>query len=114
MKRSSGRLWRVGMLLGAALGASGCARVGDDGLVIASAWPKSERSAIESDFRRWAEANLEASGKGVKIHWVPLSRGDDLERIVHRRAGIDVVLGGPASAYARLTRAGVLTAVEPS
>ncbi|MEJ7637933.1 MAG: hypothetical protein WKF75_08120 [Singulisphaera sp.] len=45
MRRTSGRLWRVGMLLGAALGASGCARVGDDGLVIASAWPKSERSA---------------------------------------------------------------------
>ena len=54
------------MLLGAALGASGCARVGDDGLVIASAWPKSERSAIEAEFRRWAEANPGASRKAVE------------------------------------------------
>ena len=66
------------MLLGACAGASGCAWVGDDGLVVASAWPKSERSAIELEFRRWAEANPGASHKAVKIHWVPLSRGDDL------------------------------------
>ncbi len=114
MKRPSGRLWHVGMLLGAALGAWGCARVGDDGLVIASAWSRSERRAIEVDFRRWADADPGASREAVKIHWISLARGDDLARIAHRRAGVDVVLGGPASAYTRMARAGVLAAIEPS
>ncbi|MEJ7637932.1 MAG: hypothetical protein WKF75_08115 [Singulisphaera sp.] len=66
------------------------------------------------DFRRWAEAKLGASRESVSIHWLPLARGDDLARIAHRRAGVDVVLGGPASAYSRMARAGVLAAIEPS
>ena len=41
-------------------------------------------------------------------------RGDDLARVADRRAGVDVVLGGPASAYSRMARAGVLAAIEPS
>ncbi len=113
MRRTFGRRWRLGMLLGAALGTSGCGR-GGDGLIIASAWPKSERSAIEADFRRWAEANPGATRGSIHIHWIPLARGDDLARIAQHRAGIDVVLGGPASAYAQMARAGVLAAIEPT
>ena len=113
MRRSSGRLWRVGMLLGAALGR----RAARGSATTASSSPRPGRSPSDPRWRWISDAGprriREPRARRSKSTGSPRA-GDDLARIAHRRAGVDVVLGGPASAYSRMARAGVLAAIEPS
>ena len=102
------RLGLAGMLLATALGLLCRARGGDDVLVIASGWPEADRAALESAFRRWIERAHAVTRGPVRVHWVVLMPGDDLARVVRRRAPLDLVLGGPASAFAKLDRQGRL------
>ncbi|HMB08070.1 MAG TPA: hypothetical protein VKP69_30615 [Isosphaeraceae bacterium] len=96
------------VLLGTSLVLFGCARVGGEDLVIASSWPESERAALEAGFRRRVATSPGAGHGPVRIGWVLLSPGDDLARVARRRGSVDLVLGGPASSYRRLERAGRL------
>ncbi|MBV8384038.1 MAG: extracellular solute-binding protein, partial [Planctomycetaceae bacterium] len=96
------------MLLATALGLLCRARGGDDVLVIATGWPEADRAALEAAFRRWIERAHAVTRGPVRVHWVVLMPGDDLARVVRRRAPLDLVLGGPASAFAKLDRQGRL------
>jgi hypothetical protein len=86
----------------ASLAFLGCARVGGDDLVIATAWPASERAAIEAGFQRWLASKNER--KPVRIGWVVLAPSDDPARVARRRWPADLILGGPASTFRRMER----------
>jgi hypothetical protein len=84
----------------------GCARVGDDDLVIATTWPQSERAALEAGFQRWMASRNE--GGPVRIGWIALAPSDDPARVARRRWPVDLLLGGPASSYRQMEREGRL------
>jgi hypothetical protein len=102
--------------------ATGCARLplGDAPLTIATAWPADERARLEHAFAAWAAARLGAEDGPLRIDWVEVEPGDDLVRLVlppgrprdWRARPLDVVLGGPVSAYAELAQAGRLVAAD--
>jgi hypothetical protein len=90
-----------------AAGLAGCVG-GDDGAVtVATDWPAAERARIEEGFRQ--SSGLSASWR---IRWVLLAPGDDSARLARRRTLPDVLLGGPASAFARLDAEGALELPE--
>jgi hypothetical protein len=85
---------------------AGCDRAADDRLVIATSWPAAERRGIESEFAGWLEQRPDsAARRTIRVAWLILSPGDDVERLAARRNPPDVVLGGPARAFDRLARA---------
>jgi hypothetical protein len=85
---------------------SGCDQGADNRLVIATSWPAADRRWIESDFSGWLSQHPEASSLvPIKLDWLILSPGDDLERLAARRRPPDVLLGGPARAFDRLAGA---------
>lgn len=107
-------------MLGAALGLlSGCRREPGTGafLTIATAWSEAERTEVEREFARWVEGQPVAA---PRIAWIVLAPADDLGRIARRPAwGLDprgrapdILLGGPASSYRRLARAGRLAGAD--
>jgi len=53
-------------------------------------------------------------GEAVAILWVALAPGERMADVLDRRGGVDVLLGGPPSAFARLADSGRLVRVEPS
>ena len=98
------RGWLLGFVGLAAMN-SGCEPLSPDGLIIATSWPSSDRARIESEFAGWLERYPRPSAGGnVRIDWLILSAGDDLEAVAARRRPPDVLLGGPARSYARLAR----------
>src|SRR5262249_34936577 len=97
------------LLLGASL--AGCVRDGEE-VLVASAWPESERRALATEFRRWAEARPDATGEPVRVRWIALAPGDDVARGVRRWAAPDVVLGVGRADLERLARNGWLVPVE--
>ena len=86
---------------------AGCGPSADSPLVIASTWSATERTQFE------AEARQTANGL-PPIVWVVLEPGERWESVVDRRGGVDLLLGGPATAYARLARAGRLVPADPA
>lgn len=104
------------MWVGSLIALTGCIRIptGGDDFTIATTWSEAERGELEAAFGRWlarAEGGPQASKPG-RIDWVSLAPGEDLSRAVQAPSGaidlrekkLDVVLGGPASSYARLAR----------
>jgi hypothetical protein len=91
---------------------SACARVGPGALTIATSWPESEQAALEADFRSWVQSSRSAVGAATTIAWVRLLPGEDLIRVARRDPRIDVLVGGPTSAYHRLGDSGRLAAME--
>jgi hypothetical protein len=83
------------------LGLVGC--IDDtDNLTIATSWPAAERVKIEEVYRKLAIPHPS------HVHWVLLAPGDDIARTVRRRPSLDLILGGPASAYALMAREGAI------
>ena len=95
------------MCLGAIV--SGCGPLAGDALVIATSWPAADRIRIETEFAGWLDQHATPSAR-VRIDWLILAPGDDLEKLAARRHPPDVLLGGPARAYERLTIAKRLSA----
>lgn len=85
-------------------------------LTIATPWTEPERKAIEAEFGQWrakAEGRTRPTSS-ARIEWIPLAP-DDLARATRQkgsalflRAKVDIVLGGPASSYARMAQEGLL------
>jgi hypothetical protein len=99
------RLWIPGLafLLAAP---SGCEPLPRDALVVATSWPASERRWIETDFAEWLHEHPQPDAHGpIRLGWLILSPGDDLERLAARRDAPDVLLGGPARVLERLLEA---------
>jgi hypothetical protein len=84
----------------------GCGSSGDSPLIVATTWPAAERTQIEAVVR-------ESSGDRRPIVWIALATGERLESVVDRRGGVDILLGGSASAYGRLAAAGRLVSSGP-
>ncbi len=78
-----------------------CAPGTTPALVVATPWPEAETRAL-------ADAFAQRPGDPVPIRWVRLARGIGPEAVAAHRAPFDVILGGPASAYRRLTAAGAI------
>jgi ABC-type glycerol-3-phosphate transport system substrate-binding protein len=100
--------WRSLMigLAGLVAALSGCDGPASDRLVIATSWKAADRHRIESEFARWLEQHPGPAVAGpIRLDWLILSPGDDLERLSGRRGPPDVLLGGPAPALERLARA---------
>jgi hypothetical protein len=93
-----GRL-TIGLLIGLLPILTGCGPSGEPALVIATTWAPSERARFESEGR-------EASGDRRQVVWVILKPWENWESVVDRRGGVDLVLGGPATAFDRLARSG--------
>ena len=89
----------------------GCANEGEE-LVIATPWPEAERSDLEAEFRRWAEATPGTASGPVRVTWIGLGPGEDVTRVVGRRVTPDVVLGVASIDLNRLERGGWLVPVE--
>jgi hypothetical protein len=94
-------------LVGIIAGAAGCDPAAPDSLVVATSWPLADRRRTESEIQSWLKASR-ASGltgpKAIEINWLILGPGDDPLRVVSRRHPPDVLLGGRASALARLAQ----------
>jgi hypothetical protein len=89
------------LCLGAAF--TGCEPFDRDGLVVATGWPAAERRRLEAEFDRWLERRPEPSARApIRIDWLVLAPGDDLEGLAVRRRPPDVLLGGPAWSYERM------------
>src|SRR5438309_1065171 len=95
MTMNSTRRTFEAVLFGTIIALSGCALDDPNTLTVATAWPAAERARVEASFRR-------SAGPDVKIRWLLLSPSDDPARLVKRRNPPDVLLGGPASTFARL------------
>jgi hypothetical protein len=111
MTRLLSRL-HLAWILGALLAGAGCARTGDDTLVILSDWPPSERAALASEFEKWSSASPNPGG-ATRIVWVCPADGCDPSRLLERRVPADLLLGGPPSVYERLAAEDRLLAGEP-
>src|SRR3954468_24159619 len=96
----------------AALALPGCARPGAGAPTIATTWPVADQAALESEFRRWAEATREAAAPAAPFAWLRLAPGEDLGRGAARDPHIDVLLGGSATQYRRLAGRGRLAPIE--
>ncbi|MDR3632444.1 MAG: hypothetical protein P4L84_01330 [Isosphaeraceae bacterium] len=103
---------------------TGCARVplGNAPLTVATTWSSAERTRLERDFADWVAARLAPDDGPLRIDWVVAEPGDDLVRIAvppsrpvdWRARPLDLMLGGPTSAYVELARMGRLApAVVP-
>lgn len=87
----------------------GCEPFARDRLIVATAWSRADRRQIDEEFAAWQQRHETSPGGGpVRIDWVVLAPGDDLERMPGGRSSPDVLLGGDATAYRRLARAGRL------
>jgi hypothetical protein len=101
---------RILGLMGLVAAFSGCDPAAGPRLVIATSWPATDRRRIESEFAGWLVEHPEVSARRpIRLDWLVLSPGDDLERLARRRSPADVLLGGPARAFDRLGRAGRLS-----
>ncbi len=80
----------------------GCAPGSSDSLVIATNWTESRCDELE---QRLAAAPRD---RPVRLRWIRVGPDEDPTRILDRRAPVDLVVGGPASSYERLSRAGRL------
>jgi len=113
-----GRLTKqAGLLaLAAALaGFTGCDRPLPDRLLVATSWPAVDRRRLESEFQGWVGASHgHLEHRRVRLEWLILEPGDDLVRLVQRRGPPDVLLGGIASSFARLTRPDQLVSIDPA
>ena len=69
--------------------------------MVATAWPAEVRADLDRSFA----AKFGATGS---IRWVVLEPGESRSRVVDRRGGVDVILGGPAADHLGLDRAGRL------
>jgi hypothetical protein len=82
---------------------TGCEPLSRDRLLIATSWPSAERRRIETDFVGWLQGHPQPDAHGpIRVEWLILSPGDDLERLATRRDAPDVLLGGPARVLERL------------
>ena len=82
-----------------------------DELVVATNWPAAERRRIEEGFADWLRTQGYAP---APIRWLILSAGDDLDGLASRRQPPDVLLGGPAGSYRRLSRSKALVPLDTS
>ena len=86
--------------------APGCFPSGEDApLVVATPWPPGVRKDLESSFRKQI-------GDSLKIAWVDVAPGDSMARVIDRRGGVDVLLGGPATSHESLAIAGHSIAID--
>jgi hypothetical protein len=85
---------------------AGCGPSGDSALIVATTWSLTERTQFEAAYR-------EQSDDRRPIVWVHMGPGERLESAVDRRGGVDIVLGGPASAIDRLEASGRLAGTKP-
>ncbi|MFO0908539.1 MAG: M28 family peptidase [Isosphaeraceae bacterium] len=104
----SRRRWSCGPGLILAVAAGFC-MAGCDGdrpgvVDVATAWP--------AEARRNLERVLSQTPGAPAVRWILLAPGDDIALLATRSAPPDVLLGGPATTYARLDRAGSLTVLE--
>jgi hypothetical protein len=117
------RLWFGALLLGNAFGLIGCARLSpdQDALTIATTWSSADRSEVETAFGHWLSTGTSATPvkESARIAWLPLKPEDDPPTVIlqpgrHKRGekSVDVVLGGPASSYARLAEADALVPID--
>ena len=83
----------------------GCGSAGDSPLVVATTWTATERTQIEAAYH-------ESTDDRRPIAWVILALGEKLENVIDRRGGVDILLGGPASAFGRLEVAGRLAGMN--
>jgi hypothetical protein len=102
--------WTALAALGlATLGLFGCDQPGAPSLLVATSWPRSERERIESEFQKWSESsNVDPGRQSIRIEWLTLASGDDIERLTRRRFDPDVLLIAGVGALERLERDGQL------
>jgi hypothetical protein len=74
-----------------------------DVLRIASTWPRSEREQVEKEFLDQTSGPVP-----VRVAWVELPPGPRLDKLGTCVPQADILLGGPLTEYARLSRAGLL------
>ena len=82
----------------------GCGPLESDRLVVATSWPKADRLRIEDEFADWLRTSSQIGLPSVRLEWLILTPGDNLDRLAVRRNPPDVLLGGPASTFERLGR----------
>jgi hypothetical protein len=73
----------------------GCNPAENAPLVIATTWPASERSSIESLLHSNSDQSL-------AIQWVSLEDWESLGKAIDRRNGVDLILGAPSWEFGRL------------
>ncbi len=82
----------------------GCGPPEPDRLVVATSWPMADRLRIENEFADWLRTSSKISLQSVRLEWLILTPGDNLDRLAVRRDPPDVLLGGPAPSFVRLGR----------
>lgn len=90
--------------LAAAFALIGCARPPRDGdrapIAVVTAWPRSERAALEARFREWAEKKDRPTDPAIRIRWIVLDFHRDPARYRRRIPSADVFLGGSGPSVA--------------
>jgi len=94
---------------------AGCEGPSPGRLLVATSWPAIDRRRLESEFQIWvAASHSHLEHRRIRLEWLILEPGDDLVRLVERRGPPDVLLGGSASSFARLTRTDLLAPIDPA
>ncbi len=82
----------------------GCGPQESDRLVVATSWPEADRLRIEEEFAGWVRTSNQDGLRSVRLEWLIITPGDNVDRLAVRRNPPDVLLGGPASTFERLGR----------
>jgi hypothetical protein len=88
-------------LLAATIAATGCGLAAPPGLLVATTWPLDERVRLQSEFQQWVASSRPDP---IRLDWLVLAPGDDVERLSRRRSPPDVLLGSRARSLAQLSR----------
>ena len=82
----------------------GCGPLESDRLVVATSWSPADRLRIEEEFADWLRTSGQIGLQSVRLEWLILTPGDNLDRLAVRRNPPDILLGGPASTFEWLGR----------
>ena len=86
--------------------AAGCGPSTPAGLLVATSWPLDERVRLQSEFHQWLPSSgLDLGHEPIRLEWLVLAPGDDIERVARRRSPPDVLLGGRGASLEHLSRA---------
>jgi hypothetical protein len=117
---SRGRCFFNSLLTRFALGAAtavltGCDQPATPGLVVATSWPREERARLQAEFLKWqASSTLNSGREPIHLEWLFLMPGEAVGPMARRASPPDILLGGIASSYQRMSYDGRLLPVGPS
>uniref|UniRef100_UPI00301D3379 hypothetical protein n=1 Tax=Paludisphaera sp. TaxID=2017432 RepID=UPI00301D3379 len=84
-----------------------------DGLRIATPWPREERARLAGEFAGWLRGRPDEPVEAGAIVWIETADDEPIDRAARRPASApDVLLGGDAAAYARMTADGRLESLS--